>query len=383
MINSLIDEINSLLSRPVGSVTKRVCMDIVHPRDQLKRLRSHLEKLTEDTHLNNLDQQYQGLLAHLQEKIYANRQTSHDISAESKKLEALPPTVVKSATSKLFGNESDLSMETSTTTNTPTEENSTFFNDRMIASRQQLMDRLEEKQIRTVQQFANAIGDFSELWGLLKNKEISIYHNLSLQGRRNIVLVDSNHKITRHGKGRVVGVDYENPFDVKIKIDFYPNCRFINPHTGYSQSAKLYTKSQFVAEFREIHPPLSLVEVEMQVLKKRNRLESIKKEARQRELESLKHIELTRQINILFEDLENVFEQDFDSCDFFYDLKCSKYISFESYNNRKLVFLERKKKDILLKSLEELLIQYLFVEADELYKSQCQNYINLSRFSRR
>ncbi len=41
MINSLIDEINSLLSHPVGSVTKKVSLDIVHPRDQLKRLRWH------------------------------------------------------------------------------------------------------------------------------------------------------------------------------------------------------------------------------------------------------------------------------------------------------------------------------------------------------
>ena len=43
VISSLIDEINLLLSRPVGSVSRRVSPDTINQREQLKQLRSHLE----------------------------------------------------------------------------------------------------------------------------------------------------------------------------------------------------------------------------------------------------------------------------------------------------------------------------------------------------
>ncbi len=382
MINSLIDEINLLLSRPVGSVTKRVSVDIVHPRDQLKRLRSHLEKLTEDNHLNNLDQQYQGLIAHLQEKISINRQTSDDISAESKKLEIFPPTTVKLEPSNLFSDKSDFSMENRTVYQI--EEHSPFLNDYMIASRQQLMNRLGEKQIKTVEKFADVIGGFSELWELLKNRQVSIY-----QVHCRDTILDSNHKTTQHAKGRVVQVDNEDYLNIKIKVDFHPDYRLIDSNTGNSQSVKVYTKTQFVFGFQEINPPLSLQEVK----DKKDKLEADKKQREIRShknqelriktnvlLEDLENQELRIRTNILLEDLENIFEQDFDSSDFFYNLKCSQYISFESYNIRKLDFLNRKKKEDLLENLEELLRKHLFVEADEFYQLQCKNYINLRNY---
>ncbi|NMF61079.1 UvrD-helicase domain-containing protein [Pseudanabaena yagii] len=348
-------------------------MDIAPPRDKLKRLRYHLEKLTEDNQLNNLDQQYQGLVAHLQEKISINRQTSHDISTESKKLEILPSTAVKLEASKLFGDKSDLRMEAGTFA--PSEEHSTFLNDCMIASRQQLKDRVGEKQIRNVRECIDVFGDVSELWQLLKNREVSTYQD----DYRNIIFIDSNNQRVRKAYGKIVEIHNENYLDVKIEVNFYPNYRLLNRNTGSSRSYKLYAKSDFIYKFQEINPPLSLQEVKtlQEVKDRKDKLEAYKK---QREIESHKKQELRIKTNILLEDLENIFEQDFDSSDFFYNLKCSQYISFESYKTQKLDFLKRKKKEELLGNLEKLLIKYLFIEADELYQSQCKNYINLHEY---
>ena len=68
VISSLIDEINLLLSRPVGSVSRRVSPDTIYQREQLKQLRSHLENLTDDSYLGNLEQQYQDLVMRLQSR---------------------------------------------------------------------------------------------------------------------------------------------------------------------------------------------------------------------------------------------------------------------------------------------------------------------------
>jgi hypothetical protein len=65
LISSLIDQINTLLSRPVGSVSRKPSPDTIHQREQLKQLRSHLEGLADDAHLGNLEQQYQALVTRL------------------------------------------------------------------------------------------------------------------------------------------------------------------------------------------------------------------------------------------------------------------------------------------------------------------------------
>ena len=85
LISSLIDEINSLLSRPVGSMSKKPSSDIIPQRDQLKQLRSQLESLTDDSCLANLDNQYQTLVTRLQGQIYTSNQT-HNITKKMKKL---------------------------------------------------------------------------------------------------------------------------------------------------------------------------------------------------------------------------------------------------------------------------------------------------------
>jgi hypothetical protein len=134
LISSLIDEINLLLSRPVGSVSRKVSPDAIHQRDQLKQLRSHLENLTDDAYLNNLDQQYQPLLVQLkgsiQEQNYSNSQPPDDITAKS-----------------------DLITETSIMMNDTPEPNSTFINDRLIATLQQAIQQTLQQVVKdSVQQ---------------------------------------------------------------------------------------------------------------------------------------------------------------------------------------------------------------------------------------
>ena len=231
------------------------------------------------------------------------------------------------------------------------------------------------QQIRTVQECVDVFGDIRELWEFLKNRQVSTYQD----DYRNIVFVDSNSRRVQKAYGKIVAIHSENYWDVKIEVNFYPNYRLLNRNTGSSRSYKLYTKSDFIYKFQEINPPLSLQEVKtlQEVKDRKDKLEADKK---QREIESHKKQELRIKTNILLEDLENIFEQDFDSSDFFCNLKCSQYISFESYEKQKLDFLKRKKKKDLLGNLEGLLIKYLFIEADELYQSQCKNYINLHEY---
>jgi hypothetical protein len=161
LISNLIDQINTLLSRPVGSVSRKPSPDTIHQREQLKQLRSHLEGLTDDAHLGNLEQQYQALVTRLQSNSYANHDLSNEKSnqndakiAESTtdkfktdKLETLPPLLV-SPVSNLFGAESYLTKETSIMTNGTPEPNSTFVNDRMIASLQQAIQQTLQQVVK-------------------------------------------------------------------------------------------------------------------------------------------------------------------------------------------------------------------------------------------
>ncbi|WP_271253638.1 hypothetical protein [Pseudanabaena sp. Chao 1811] len=149
LINSLIDEINVLLSRPVGSVSRKASPDTIHQREQLKQLRSHLESLTDDSQIGNLDKQYQALVIRLQsphgkdiEHLTANTQ-----APRTDKLETLPTLLVSPVVSNLFGAESDLIQETSTMTNGTPESNS-FVNDRMIAALQQAIQQTLQQVVK-------------------------------------------------------------------------------------------------------------------------------------------------------------------------------------------------------------------------------------------
>jgi len=146
LISSLIDEINLLLSRPVGSVSKKASPDVIHQREQLKQLRSHLESLTNDTQLPSLDKQYQVLVTDLQSQIQRKsyNQQSHDRTSKTDKLEPF---------GNLFGTEYDPIMETSSMTSSTPEPNSTFVNDRMIAALQQAIQQTLQQVVKdTVQQ---------------------------------------------------------------------------------------------------------------------------------------------------------------------------------------------------------------------------------------
>jgi hypothetical protein len=170
LISSLIDQINTLLSRPVGSVSRKPSPDTIHQREQLKQLRSHLESLADDSLLGNLEQQYQALVTRLQGQNHPNNDLNNPQSSEQSnqndlktqevktdkfktdKLETLPPLLV-SPVSNLFGAESYLTKETSTMTNGTPEPNSTFVNDRMIASLQQAIQQTLQQVVKdSVQQ---------------------------------------------------------------------------------------------------------------------------------------------------------------------------------------------------------------------------------------
>ena len=170
LISSLIDQINTLLSRPVGSVSRKPSPDTIHQREQLKQLRSHLESLADDAHLGNLEHQYQALVTRLQGQNHPHNDPSNPQSSEQShqndlktqevktdkfktdKLETLPPLLV-SPVSNLFGAESYLTKETSTMTNGTPEPNSTFVNDRMIASLQQAIQQTLQQVVKdSVQQ---------------------------------------------------------------------------------------------------------------------------------------------------------------------------------------------------------------------------------------
>jgi len=149
LINSLIDEINTLLSRPVGSLARKASPDTIHQREQLKQLRSHLEGLTDDSQLGNLDKQCQALVTRLQKS-----HTDTDIdspsnpqSARTDKLETLPTLLVSPVVSNSFGAESDLIQETSTMTNS-TPEPTSFVNDRMIAALQQAIQQTLQQVVK-------------------------------------------------------------------------------------------------------------------------------------------------------------------------------------------------------------------------------------------
>ncbi|MFN5265670.1 MAG: hypothetical protein ACK5EH_25385, partial [Pseudanabaena sp.] len=166
LISNLIDQINTLLSRPVGSVSRKLSPDMIHQREQLKQMRSHLEGLSDDSHLNDLEQQYQALVTRLQAKDKPHNDLVKHLDSEQSnqndsktaefktdlfktdKLEALPPLLVSPVVSNLFGAESYLTKETSTMTNGTPEPNSTFVNDRMIASLQQAIQQTLQQVVK-------------------------------------------------------------------------------------------------------------------------------------------------------------------------------------------------------------------------------------------
>ncbi len=148
-INNLINEINSLLSQPMGSVSRSISADTLHQREQLKQLRSHLENLTDDTYISNLAQQYQDLVVRLQnrDKSRTNIPVTTTEKSKTDKLET-PSLLVRPTASNIFSAESDLLMENSTMANGTPDPNSTFVSDRMIASLQQAIQQTLQQVVK-------------------------------------------------------------------------------------------------------------------------------------------------------------------------------------------------------------------------------------------
>ena len=148
LISSLIDGINVLLSRPIGSVSRKASPDMIHQREQLKQLRSHLENLMHDSQIGNLDKQYQDLVTRLQGQQYKNLEhlTSNTQAAKTDKLEVLPTLFVTPVDS--IGDNTDAIQETSTMTNGTPESNSTFVNERMIAALQQAIQQTLQQVVK-------------------------------------------------------------------------------------------------------------------------------------------------------------------------------------------------------------------------------------------
>ena len=162
LISNLIDEINILLSRPVGSVSRKASSDTIHQREQLKQLRSHLEGLTDDSQLGNLDQQYRALVSRLQghsnfgdlqsvstiaesevfSDVFGGNSTADNLRTD--KLEILTPISV----SNIFGADSNLSMENSTMADGTPDLNSAFVTDRMIAALQQAIQQTLQQVVK-------------------------------------------------------------------------------------------------------------------------------------------------------------------------------------------------------------------------------------------
>jgi hypothetical protein len=152
LISSLIDQINLLLSRPVGSVSKKVSSEVIHQREQLKQLRAQLESLPDDLQLRSLDKQYQGLVAGLQDQIQSQIQNQSKLP-DKQPHAPISKTDKLEVSGNLFGNEFEPIMETSSMTSSTPEPNSTFVNDRMIATLQQAIQQTLQQVVKdTVQQ---------------------------------------------------------------------------------------------------------------------------------------------------------------------------------------------------------------------------------------
>ncbi|NUN66151.1 hypothetical protein HCU40_15645 [Pseudanabaena biceps] len=159
LISNLINEINAVLSHPVGSVSRRRAEpDALHQREQLKQLRSHLENLPDDASLGNVEQQFQALVARLQSQVgfggnptQINSTKPETLSMEKSKtdkLEILPTLLVHPSNNNLLGSETDLVMENRPMTNGTPEPNPTFVNDRMIASLQQAIQQTLQQVVK-------------------------------------------------------------------------------------------------------------------------------------------------------------------------------------------------------------------------------------------
>ncbi|MDX2254302.1 MAG: hypothetical protein NW214_02190 [Pseudanabaenaceae cyanobacterium bins.39] len=153
LINSLIDEINLLLSRPVGSLSRKASPDVIQYREQLKQLRSHLENLADDSYIGNLRKQYSDLVNRLsnygdiKQNISIDDAQSFNVETKVIAMDNQPANSMDN----IFNADADLVMETSTMTNASND--STFINDRVLASLQQVIQQSLQQVVKdSVQQ---------------------------------------------------------------------------------------------------------------------------------------------------------------------------------------------------------------------------------------
>ncbi|MEE3717405.1 hypothetical protein V2H45_11645 [Tumidithrix elongata RA019] len=68
-VRNLIEEINNLLSRPIGSVSRGLSPETLQQREQLKHLRSQLESATEDQDLSELERECNQLISQIKGEV--------------------------------------------------------------------------------------------------------------------------------------------------------------------------------------------------------------------------------------------------------------------------------------------------------------------------
>ncbi len=143
-IHGLITEINSLLSRPLGSAAKVSSMELIHQREQLKHLRSRLENLSAQQDSTELEQECNLLISQM-------RSQQKQIQSDPSKLD-IPQNyqatqIISSATP------SNWIKETSDMANRITDATLLGINDQITASLQQTIQHSIQQVIQqTVRQ---------------------------------------------------------------------------------------------------------------------------------------------------------------------------------------------------------------------------------------
>ncbi|WP_051037869.1 UvrD-helicase domain-containing protein [Thalassoporum mexicanum] len=191
--------------------------------------------------------------------------------------------------------------------------------------------------INSIKDFYEAIYGIDSLWELMKGREVILNVKENYFPKNRIKLIDTKtNKIVASGnleKGRVVSINYLCNLLVSIRVDFM-GYRLINPENGRSRRIrKEYNIESFIQSFIEFFPPLNLSEI-----KKIN----IAISSHKQELENIRRREEVERLSKpLFEDLKYIFDQDFSSADFFYNLKCAGIIGEDEYQERKSIFVQK------------------------------------------
>ena len=239
------------------------------------------------------------------------------------------------------------------------------------------MNDIDKSQITTIKEFSDLIGEFKDIWHILIGKRVTRFTALKFtSGNRYLFDKDGSQSTIGYATEAIVdGIDVrQNKYF--ITVSYSTDYNYFDKVTGRSQPLYLnaqlnmllnseYDETEFIERFNSIYPPITIVEINLYI---------------SRHKEELERKEKARKTQVLYDDLEAVFEQDIDSADFFYYLKCFDYISLKDYGDRKATFLQKQAKDNLFQTICKLLFENLFDKADKFYKEKCTEIITLEEY---